>query len=206
MERSRGGTVKEIEIKKLMADYQQLHSDFQIDHFIIGNQGDRWAQYKQCLREIAARLENIRGKKAELSLFRLKNGWRKRFCWPTKYNIEKRKIAKQQRARQIEAINDIIKEYERELSRFLMHATELKAHFGNINRGRRQQLELESWTAKGRRMAAVDRILTGGISHQTFEFILSLPVESQNSILDKILPNDVERRILIEDLKKTENM
>lgn len=196
--------MNELEIKKIMADYQELHSDFQIDNFIIGNQGDKWAQYKQCLREISARLENIENKKAELKLFELKNGGRPRLYWPSKYNVEKRKLAKQQKQKRLKAIHDIMSEYERELSRFLKHASELKAHFGSINRERRQQLELESWTAKGRRMAAIDRILTGGISHQTFEFILSLPVESQNSILDKILPDDVERRILIEDLKKTE--
>jgi hypothetical protein len=192
--------LNDIKIKKLMADNQELHSDFQIDNFIIGNQGDRWAQYKQCLREISGRRENIRLKKSEAELLRLDID-RKKIYWPSRYGRKKAKIKRQEKLKRFEDLRAIISEYERELSRFLKHALELKRHFGNINRERRQQLELESWTAKGRKMAAIDRVLTGRISHQTFEFILSLPIESQHSILDKILPDDVQARLLIEDLR-----
>jgi hypothetical protein len=191
----------ELEIKKMMVDHRELHSEFQIDHFIVGSQGDRWAQYKQCLREISGRLENIRIKKAEGKLLKLDiSRWH--FCWPSRYYRARAKAMRQEKIKRLAAINDIISEYERELSRFLILARELKECFGSITKEVRDRLELDSWTAKGRRMAAIDRILTGGISHQTFEFILSLPLKSQNSILDKILPNDPERRLLIESLKE----
>ena len=190
----------DLKIKNLLNDYQELHSEFQIDNFIIGNQGDKWAQYKQCLREIKARHDSIESDKMQLEILKMKPKPRRIF-WPSKINIAKRKMAKISAAKQLDSIRDTIGERQRELDCFLKRARELKKHFGSINGERRQQLELESWTAKGRRMAAIDRILTGGISHQTFEFILSLPLESQNSILDKILPNDPERRLLIESLK-----
>ena len=54
--------MNKIKIEKILVDHQELHSDFQIDNFIIGSQGDAWAQYKQCLREIKARVENIESK------------------------------------------------------------------------------------------------------------------------------------------------
>ena len=190
-----------IEIKKLLMDYQELHSEFQIDNFIIGNQGDKWAQYKQCLREIKARCESVESDKMQVEILKMKPKPRRLF-WPSKINIAKRKLAEISHKKQLDSIRDTIKERERELDCFLKQAVRLKKQIGNVNRERRQKLELQSWTAKGRRMAAVDRILTGGISHQTFEFILSLPLKSQNSILDKILPNDPERRLLIESLKE----
>ena len=49
-------------IKNLLKDYEGCHSDFQIDNFIIGSQGDAWAQYKQCLREINGRVEILESK------------------------------------------------------------------------------------------------------------------------------------------------
>lgn len=193
----------DIEFKKLMADHQELHSEFQIKNFIIGNQGDEWAQYKQCLREIKARYESIESDKMQVEILKMKPKPCRLF-WPSKINVAKRRMAKISEQKQLQSIRDTIKERERELDCFLKQAARLKKHIGDINRERRQQLELESWTAKGRRMAAIDRILTGGITHQTFEFILSLPIGSQNSILDKILPEDPERRLLIENLKNAQ--
>ena len=192
--------MKDIEIKKLLNDHQELHSEFQIENFIIGSQGDKWAQYKQCLREIKARHEKLESDKMQAEILKMEPK-AKRLFWPSKMNFAKRKIERISRQKQLKSIRDTIEERQRELDCFLKLAKSLKDHIGNVNKERRQQLELESWTAKGRRMAAIDRILTGGISHQTFEFILSLPIESQNSILDKILPNDPERRLLIESLK-----
>ena len=58
--------MKDIEIKKLLNDHQELHSEFQIENFIIGNQGDKWAQYKQSLREIKARYEKLESDKMQV--------------------------------------------------------------------------------------------------------------------------------------------
>ena len=196
--------MKDIEIKKLLNDHQELHSEFQIENFIIGNQGDKWAQYKQCLREIKARYEKLESDKMQVEILKMKPK-QFRLFWPSKINIAKRKFAEISHKKQLDSIRDTIKERERELECFLKQAIKLKKHFGNINRERRQILELESWTAKGRRMVATDVALTGGISHQTFEFVLSLPSKSQDSILDKMLPNDPERRLLIESLKNEVN-
>jgi hypothetical protein len=193
--------LNEIKIQDLLRDYQKYHSEFQIENFIIKGQGDEWAQYKQCLREIKSRYESIKEERAKVESAGIEPK-QKRFYWPSKANKLNIKLAKKSQALQLKELRNTINDKQRELNCFVEIATKLKDKLGEITDERRQQLELESWTAKGRRMAAIDRILTGGISHQTFEFILSLPLKSQNSILDKILPNDPERRLLIESLKE----
>ena len=186
--------------KTFLKDYEKNHSTFQIDNFIIGKQGDRWAQYKQCLQEIYSHVESIKNSKMNLKVMSLEKP-RFSFYLPTKLNRAKRLHAKEILKARISKAQESISVMEKELGRFLEIAKRLKNKIGPITDERRQQLELESWTAKGRKMAAIDRVLTGRISHQTFEFILSLPIESQDSILDKILPNDIDRKLLIEDLR-----
>lgn len=178
---SGSGALNDFKIKKLLLDNQELHSEFQIENFIIKSQNDEWMQYKQCLWEISGRIESISAKKHEVKLLKL-DIKKFRICFPSKYHIEKRKIEKEQKQKRLKVIYDTISEYERELSRFVKHASELKAHFGDINRERRQQLELESWTSKGLKLMAIDILSTGAISKQTYEFVFSLPKDQQIKI------------------------
>jgi hypothetical protein len=176
------------EIKKLLEDFQELHSEFQIRNFIIGNEGDDWAKYKQCLREIKARYDLIKKEKMQIETIEAKPKLNLIF-WPSKVNIAKRKFIKISLRKQKQSLCDTLKERERELNCFVEIAKGLKERIGDVTDERRQQLELESWTAKGRRMVKIDQILTGRVSHQTFEFVLSLPVQSQQSILEGVLPD-----------------
>ena len=189
-------------IDDMLKDYQEFHSEFQIKHFIIGIQGDTWAQYKQCLREVRARIESLKSDKIQLRILQSKKNKKKTF-WPKWLNRRKIDISKNSNVTGtgIESLEDTIKGRERELNCFVKIAGKLKEQIGEVTDERRQQLELESWTAKGRRMVKIDQILTGRISHQTFEFVLSLPVQSQQIILEGIFPD----RLMLDDLHKTTN-
>lgn len=182
IKRSRGGALNRFKINKLLEDYQELHSDFQIDNFIIGNQGDSWAQYKQCLREMKSRVESIESDKMQAEILERKPKQSKIF-WPSKSNLEKRRVEKISNRTRLNTIYAMIKERERELSRFLEHAQRLKDEIGTIDQDRRYQLEIESWTAKGRKLAAIDLLSYGRISTQTLDFILSLPADVTEKIL-----------------------
>jgi hypothetical protein len=105
------------------------------------------------LREIKARYEKLESDKMQLEILKMKPKPRRIF-WPSKINIEKRKLAEISHKKQLDSIRDTIKERERELDCFLKQAVSLKKQIGNVNRERRQKLELQSWTAKGRRMAS----------------------------------------------------
>jgi hypothetical protein len=175
----------EDKIKIILKDDEVQHSDFQVEHFIIGKQGDVWAQYKQCLREIKGRIESIRSIKDQIEVFRTKaNG--SRLFWPSKKN---RAIDAVNKKRAIEQINNLLNDVigtERELGRFVSLAEKLKAELGEISAERRYQLETESWKNKGIKMAAIDILATGRISNQTYDFIFSLPKDSQLELFAKL--------------------
>ena len=69
-------------IETLLNDLQENHSRFQIENFIIGSQGGKRFQYRQCLREIKARWDNLKklkddkvGSNLELIILK-KNSWK----------------------------------------------------------------------------------------------------------------------------------
>lgn len=78
------------EIEKYLNDFDDGHSEFQIENFIIKSQGHLFFQYKQACREIRARHEAIKAKsgkdcehqKRELAfLLKIARVYRKRLRW-----------------------------------------------------------------------------------------------------------------------------
>jgi len=172
-------------ISNMLGDHHDLHSEFQIENFIIKSQGDEWAQYKQCLREIKARVENIESDKIQLKILEL-NKTKKPPFW---FKIFKHKIIKIEGATgsdKLTSLKNTIKERERELECFVRIAEKLKDKLGDITAERRAQLEAESWKAKGLKMAALDLMSAGRISGQTLDFIFSLPKGSQLELFSKL--------------------
>jgi hypothetical protein len=166
-------------IEKLLMDYRSKHSEFQIDNFIIGNQGCVWSEYKQALREIHGRYISLISQKEDLEMFDLKKSWR----WPFG---RRSSIIKSRRERSRFALANGISETERELDRFVELAVELKKEIGDIDPVKRQVLEADSWLQKSVRMAAVDLIVNGRIGQSTIGMIISLPTRDRAVALDKI--------------------
>ena len=170
---------KNIEI--LLSDFRALHSEYQIENFIIGGQGDAWAKYKQCLREIANRHESLLNQKESLEHFDLKR------CW---YGFGKvARIKKSARSRLRKTMINGIAEIERELERFISLAIELKNQLGEIDERKRAELEAGSWRFKALRMAGIDLLVNGRIGHPTMDLILMLPEKDRGGVL-KILSPD----------------
>ena len=166
-------------INELLKDYRELHSEFQIDNFIIGSQGDAWAQYKQCLREIKSRRDTLSGDYAKLKA--IEHMAKKRFFITSK-SMAKTKIVREQ----IKPLLYAIAERERELKRFMEIATELKKNIGELTEEKRARLEADSWINKGRRLAAIDILCMGRISPQTADFILSLPERASFDLIEEV--------------------
>lgn len=190
--------MNELKIKRLLEDYQELHSDFQIEYFIIGSQGNAWAQYKQCLREIKGRLQSIAGDKAQAKILEIELK-QKKFFWPSRLNREKNKLDKKSKELRISLIYDTIKERERELDKFVEIASRLKAKIGSTNTEIRRELEAEMWIDKGRKMIIMDRLM-GGLRPQTIEYVLSLPNAGQ-FIVD-LLNQDFDHIKLLKEFSK----
>ena len=169
------------EIETLLKDHQNLHSGFQIDNFIIGNQGCIWSQYKQTLREIEGRYNSFITQKESLELFDLKRNW----FWPFGRKAQIRKNALK---RKRQSMVDSIVETERELNRFVEIAMELKKEIGDLDNGKREMLEADSWRQKALKMAGIDLLVNGRIGQPTMELILALPKKDRSEVLGILSP------------------
>ena len=161
-----------IQLKTILIDYEDRHSEFQIENFIIRSSGCEWFQYKQALREIDSRANIIVALHDE----------KKAFEFP-RYKLF---FLKTRRKSQLKIIEKKIFNVEAELKIFLRIAEKLKKQIGEITPERRNQLETESWKNKGIKMAAIDILATGRISNQTYDFVFSLPKESQLEIFKTV--------------------
>jgi hypothetical protein len=173
-------------IYKMLQDYEPMHSSFQIDNFIIGSQGNEWAQYNQCLREIKTRVEKIIQYEEEIELLILKE--KKIICKIKKIFANKKikKIYLNRKNRSLKNLQENIIHTNRELKKFVKIAVKLKKQIGDINNGRREQLEAEAWKAKAYQMAAIDIISAGIITKPTLEFIASFPQDEKAEIISAI--------------------
>ena len=171
-----------IDIEILLKDFETKHSEYQIDNFIIGNQGGIWSQYKQALREIHSRYNSLISQKEELELFDLKKPWR----WPFGRRAE---IKKARRKRSRLAMADGISETARELNRFVKLAMALKKALGDLGNGKREILEADSWRQKALRMAGIDILVNHRIGQSTMELILALPEKDRTGVLLILSPD-----------------
>jgi hypothetical protein len=164
-------------IDGLLKDGENRHSDFQIENFIIKGQGDTWAQYKQCLREVSSRHSSIKDSEARNKAMVLATKKSIRFkLWRF---LNRKKAGGNGSGPELKLPDGNLDDLKAELKCFLKIAEKLKSEIGEVSGERRYQLETESWKNKGIKMAAIDILATGRISNQTYDFIFSLPKESQ---------------------------
>ena len=174
-------------INELLVDYEFLHTDFQIDNFIIGGAGDDWAKYKQTLSEISTRYNSILAGEEELEIARLSRpGFRLAFT-EKRRALHRVKIARWERS--ILATEFMLTQTKRELARLVENAVRLKKNFINLSKERRAELETESWRNKAIYMSAMDLLVNRGISHTTMDFILKLPKDARRMVINVISPD-----------------
>ena len=174
-------------IENLLKDYVPKHSEFQIDNFIVGSQGDTWAQYKQALREIKSRYGMLIQLREDFELAAL-NGNGRRFLKFGKRARAKAVIEAARDKRRHKAMLENLEHTERELACFVELASDLKNVLGDIDADKRQRLEAQSWWRKALRMAGVDMLVNGRIGQATMELIVALPVTERDMVLGILSP------------------
>jgi effector-binding domain-containing protein len=169
----------------LSRDYQSEHTEYQIRNFIIGSEVHPWHQYKQCLREIAKRYENLKIKKDSLKAInsgdsKLK-GRRVFFRKKQKNNISK---INAMRSRLLKSISEI----NRELKHFVNIAMEIrhKHGFEELSDERKKYLEAEAWREKAKYMLCMDLFCIGQPSKQTMEFVYKLPKDVKRGLIGQL--------------------
>jgi hypothetical protein len=170
------------QIEDLLKDHQGHHSNFQVENFIIGCSGDLWAQYKQALREIESRYEIVFTEREDL---KVEKGRIEKYAHGVNGDTALKAILNRKIGGYEKRLKNV-RDTSRELKRFVDLAEKLKKELGEITEERRYQLETESWKNKGIKMAAIDILATGRISNQTYDFIFSLPKESQLELFAKL--------------------
>ncbi len=174
------------EIEKLLEDLIPHHSDFQIDNFIIGKQGDSWSRYKQALMELAARVESIEELRITIEIDKIAlKKLKKRWCWRQDSRNLRRLEVLRVECRIKQSLSKM-SHSEAEMRRFLGIAKNLKAILGDIDSKKRRVLEAESWANKAKRMARIDLMSVGYVQRQTIEFVMSLPDEMQQPVIQEI--------------------
>lgn len=184
--------VIEKKVERLLADYRPEHSEFQIENFIIGAQGNEWAQYRQALRELASRHDGVveSGKNiAEINV-QIERERKKWIRWNSieKELTEKRDELKRRRMPKV-----------REYCKLYIIARNLKRKIGEVTAERRRELESEMWIEKARRMAAIDLISINGLQRSTVEFIASFPRDIRRQIISDLRPENRQKLLAVLD-------
>lgn len=177
----------EIAIEKLLLDYHKFHSDFQIENFIVGKAGNCWAQYKQALIEIDARKDALVNGNEELELARLSKPG-PRFVF-TKKGRTLKHIKYRRWKRSIKEMEFALTQTDRELTRFVELAVNLKKEIGDLGNGKRELLESDSWRQKALKMAGIDLLVNKRVGQSTMELILALPSQDRQGVLKMLAPD-----------------
>ena len=174
-------------IEKLLRDFQKFHSEFQIENFIIRSQGNLWGQYKQCLREISSRNDQLQDLEDDLKLIRIDIDQMNQKWFFFKISSKKRhEIKLQKMIRKKESLKANIKEISRELSEFVRIGESIRYKaWGNstLSGEKIKALEKQMWHEKARFMMAIDLITIGNISKSTIEMIYSMPRKMKSELL-----------------------
>lgn len=191
-------------LNELLKDYNPKHSRYQISNYIIALNGrTKYGQYKQVLREIFPRVNNITQALAEIKILKEEISIAKE---PNFENFGKRyriEIVKQQRKRvQLKQQRDMLTIQLKEFKEFYSIALQLKEDLGELTEEKKEQLEKEYWTTTFKEKVALELACNGIVGQNTLETILSMP--ERNEILehiDKIIKNGNKSMAYLKSLK-----
>ncbi len=164
-----------IHVHDLLADHQKYHSSAQIDAFIVArNGGTPYGQYKQVLRELDARRNNLFTRYNERELL----GIDIEDLEPCR-EVRRIQIEISQKEFQLQALEDTITDTEREFMRFYAHAVTLKTaietEHGPFDEAVREKLDAAEWEWQMQEKCAIDILAQGRVSAGTIEMLRSWP-------------------------------
>lgn len=188
-------------INELLDDNQSLHSDLQIDRFIILANGlTEYGCYKQALRELHSRFHILLGHWLELEELRLDEADAVELAVDRRGQLSLAKI----RLR-IMGLESTASETRREFLRFLAHADHLKNIIGELTPEKRAEFEREYWIENIRRLGPEHGSkLASTMPYDDQMAIASgspkplpeLPVESAEIDVDALLRLTVDERLI----------
>jgi hypothetical protein len=176
-------------LKELLKDHQLYHSEFQQDYYITGlSGGTLWGMYKQAIRELYKRTRGLREAYCDREKLVIEIEEQKDIAGNSKNEYKARYAAVEykRKSMQMEEINRVIEDTEREFKRFYQQAIYLNGELGELTDERKKQLEEETQLFKVKEMIAIDYSTRRILSNITYERINALPKKLRNEILDDI--------------------
>ncbi|WP_028316694.1 hypothetical protein [Desulfatibacillum aliphaticivorans] len=177
------------EIQTYLQDHQKFASQFQLEHFVaVKNGGTAYGRYRQVCREIAKRSRSLKQLDCERRILLIDMEELEAHA-SSKDNAAARKsaITLEMKQNALEELDASIAGAQREMAVFKGLAAPLKAEIGELTDERRNELEAELWEVKLGHAAVLDVLTTGRVRRGTMEAVLSLPDESRDRIVSKVV-------------------
>ena len=185
-----------MEIQELLKDHHSYMTRFQHDHFVTGKAGTPYAQYKQSLRELKARIGNLREMYADHDLLLVDIDEKKHIAKTSKDEFVRRRaeIEVTRISRGIVDHDNHIKEIEGEALSFYRQAVQLKKIVGELTPEIEDQHTKEMWEYRIKKDAALEIMTAGRPSKGTVDMAISLKGDLRKTLLDSF--NNPEQLVL----------
>lgn len=175
---------------ELVQDHQLFHTEYQIDHFIIGSAGTPYAQYQQALRELVKRYRGLKQLEVQLCRNRLERQklQARLDCDDVETAIDREllRLEVMEKQMQEEETERSMRHTKREFTRFFRIADSLKTKLGEIDDKRRYELEEEKWYHRARALVASDLLTAGHITGGTVSLLQGLDPEPRGRLIDEL--------------------
>ena len=187
-----------MDIQELLKDHRSLMTQFQHDHFVTGKAGTPYAQYKQAVRELAARIEVLREEYASLEHLYVSIDEKAHIKENDESEFERRRAAIDHKClhRQIPTKENRIKEQEDETLSFYRQSVQLKKVVGELTPEKEAQYTEEMWEYKIKKMAALDIMSSGRLSAGTLDTAISLRGDMRTRVMKALNdPNSLVQQV-----------
>ena len=189
-------------IKELLKDYQSGMSEFQENNFVINMSSNTvYGRYHQTLRETYKRLRGLREHQCDLEKLEIEIEEQEFLSKEEGFKGRYAAVELNRKIMQKEELERAISDIQKELDNLYKRAVEFKNILGELTQEKRDQLEKEMWIDKIKKLVVIDRVSTGRIHKNTYEMILSLPLEMRKVVFLEI--QNVDK--LIESYKTHED-
>jgi len=180
------------QLKNLLDDHQTGMSQFQDDYFVTTRAGGTlYGQYKQALRELYKRFRGLREltcnqERLVIDVEELAEKVEKLIG----FELKRAKVDYKEKIMLMEESQRVIKDTEREFTRFYDQACFFKEQIGDLTDEKRNKLDQEMWVFKVKEMALIDWVTTGFLRNNTYEFLNSLPKKLKQEVALEINNQD----------------
>ena len=175
----------------LFEDCQKWHSNYQIDHFVLGSHATPWGTYKQCLRELRTRVVSLRTEVIEraqlaIDVDELESTARAHDEYTSEFDKKRAALDADLKWIQLNEKDYALHHRAREIRRFWAHASVLKAHLGNLSEEDREALERSYWWNHAHRLLALDLYVGRAPSRATLEIIASMGSNERTGLFESL--------------------